>query len=179
MTSAVSDGDLHTLDGVHHSQPKLPVEDVPVPDYVERGARYEGAVWLLERVPVGTEAVVAHRLELPHEDVGIGNDQATLDQQRRLVRVGKGGFGELHRGEKRKTRQFEHGLAARGLAGVLRALSQPEQPGSKPARVGFRTPSLSPLWSSGAPKVSIEDTTCPVSDVSRDVLLLFRVLSTT
>ena len=37
-----SDGDLHTLDGVHHSQSKLPVDDVPVADYVERGARQEG-----------------------------------------------------------------------------------------------------------------------------------------
>ena len=45
-----------------------------------------------------------------------------------------GGLGELHCGGKRKTRQFEHGLAARGLASVLQALSQPEQPGSKPTR---------------------------------------------
>ena len=128
-----SDGDLHALDGVHHSQPELPVEDVAVPDYVERGARDEGAVCLLERVPVGTEAVVAHCLELPHEDVGIGDDEATPDQQRRLVGVGKGGLGELHGGGKRKTRQFEHGLAARGLASTLQALSQPEQPRSKPS----------------------------------------------
>ena len=33
---------------------------------------------------------------------------------------------ELHCGGKIKTRQFEHGLAARGLAGVLQPLSQPE-----------------------------------------------------
>ena len=48
---------------------------------------------------------------------------------------------------------------------------------SHPPCVGFRTPSLQPLRSSGAPKVSIQDTTSPVSDVSRGVLLLFRVLS--
>ena len=53
-------------------------------------------------------------------------------------------------GGKRKTRQFEHGLAARGLAGVLRALSQPEQPGSKPIRPrGFQNAvavTASVLW---------------------------------
>ena len=175
-----SDGDLHTLDGVHHSQSKLPVEDVPVPNYVERGARYEGAVCLLERVPVGTEAVVAHRLELPHEDVGIGDDQATLDQQRRLVRVGKGGLDELHCGGKRKTRQFEHGLAARGLAGVLRALSQPEQPGSKPTRPrGFQNRRCYRVGPLGHRRSRFRIRTSPVSDVSGGVLLLFRVLSTT
>ena len=43
---------------------------------------------------------------------------------------------------------------------------------SHPPCVGFRTPSLQPLRYSGAPKVSIQDTTSPVSDVSRGVLLL-------
>ena len=53
-----------------------------------------------------------------------------------------------------------------------------DREGSAPAWVSERR-RCTPLRSSGASKVSIQDTTSPVSDASRGVLLLFHVLSTT
>jgi len=61
------DGNLDSLDHVHHRQPELTIKCVSLPHLVQRGALCEGVVRLLEWVPVCAEAVIANRLQAADE----------------------------------------------------------------------------------------------------------------
>lgn len=91
-----ADGDLDAFDSVHDQETQLAVERVAVPYHIECGAWPEGlAGKITERIPVPTQAVVVHRLEVFNDQPAIAG-HASLDKKVGLLFQGESGFGVDH-----------------------------------------------------------------------------------
>lgn len=57
------------FDGVKSSKPQLPVEDIETPNTIERCPRPERVIFVLENVPISTQAIVANVSQMLNDGV--------------------------------------------------------------------------------------------------------------
>jgi len=75
-----ANGYLDSLNGVHDRKAQLAIEGVSLPDRIEGCPWGERVIRLLERMPIGAQSVVAHRLKAPEQHLAIGDHPAVQDR---------------------------------------------------------------------------------------------------